>query len=245
MPLVDRVEQRLTSSAIWLTYGGMVTFINSALSPLIIYALCVLKIPLQILEFIDRARRHCLWKKSEDREEKTYSLAAWDIVCQPKDKGGLGLMDLKVQNQGLLLKYMHKFFNKQDIPWVILVWDNYYQNGAPLQRDLADHTGGEMSVVYFLSTEALLSARQMLEIRSYYGKTPGQIESLKKPNRIFSHLLSMKIVPLCNSWKWKSLATISSTLCLLKLILNLKSYKMFYSTGGMTAVDLCMGSEGL
>jgi hypothetical protein len=32
MPLVDRVERRLTSTAIWLTYGGRVTFINSALS---------------------------------------------------------------------------------------------------------------------------------------------------------------------------------------------------------------------
>jgi hypothetical protein len=134
MPLVDRVERRLTSTAIWLTYGGRVTFINSALSPLIIYALCVLKIPLQIIEFIDRARRHCLWRKTEDRDEKTYSLVAWDLVCQPKNKGGLGIMDLKVQNQGLLLKFLHKFFNKQDVPWVMVIWDKYYSEGAPQAR---------------------------------------------------------------------------------------------------------------
>jgi hypothetical protein len=67
MPLVDRVERRLTSTAIWLTYGGRVTFINSALSPLILYAMCVHKIPLQIIEFINRGRRHCLWRKIEDR----------------------------------------------------------------------------------------------------------------------------------------------------------------------------------
>jgi hypothetical protein len=131
MPLVDRVERRLTSTTIWLTYGGRVTFINSALSPLIIYALCVLKIPLQIIEFIDRARRHCLWRKTEDRDEKTYSLVAWDLVCQPKNKGGLGIMDLKVQNQGLLLKFLHKFFNKHDVPWVMLIWEKYYSEGAP------------------------------------------------------------------------------------------------------------------
>jgi hypothetical protein len=93
--------------------------------------MCVLKIPLQIIEFIDRARRHCLWRKSEDRDEKTYSLAAWDLVCQPKSKGGLGIMDLKVQNQGLLMKFLHKFFNKHDVPWVMLVWEKYYQDGAP------------------------------------------------------------------------------------------------------------------
>jgi hypothetical protein len=131
MPLVDRVERRLTSTAIWLTYGGRVTFINSALSPLLIYALCVLKIPLQIIEFVDRARRHCLWRKSEDREEKTYSLAAWDLVCRPKKKGGLGIMDLKVQNQGLLLKYLHKFYHKMDVPWVMLIWYKYYGDKVP------------------------------------------------------------------------------------------------------------------
>jgi hypothetical protein len=33
--------------------------------------------------------------------------------------------------QGLLMKYLHKFFNKHDDPWVMLVWDKYYLNGAP------------------------------------------------------------------------------------------------------------------
>jgi hypothetical protein len=74
--------------------------------------LCVLELPLQIIEFVDRARRHCLWRKSEDRNEKSYSLAAWDLVCQLKKKGGLGITDLKVQNQGLLMKFLHKFYHK-------------------------------------------------------------------------------------------------------------------------------------
>ena len=54
------------------------------------------------------------------------SLAAWDLVCRPKDKGGLGILNLNVQNQGLLLKQMHKFYNKQQVPWVQLIWDSYY-----------------------------------------------------------------------------------------------------------------------
>jgi len=128
MPLVDKVERRLSSTAIWLTYGGRVTFINSAMTPLLTYVLCVLKVPLQIIEFVDRARRHCLWRKSTDRDEKTYSLAAWDLVCKPKKKGGLGLIDLEVQNQGLLLKFLHKFFHKHDIPWVMMIWHKYYQS---------------------------------------------------------------------------------------------------------------------
>ena len=84
MPLVDRIERRLTGTAIWLSYGERVQLINSALSSLLSFAMCVLKLPLKLIEIFDRARRHCLWRKEIDRDAKTHSLAAWDLVCRPK-----------------------------------------------------------------------------------------------------------------------------------------------------------------
>ena len=41
-------------------------------------------------------------------------------------KGGLGILNLGLQNDALLLKYLNKFYNKADVPWVHLVWDSYY-----------------------------------------------------------------------------------------------------------------------
>jgi hypothetical protein len=41
----------------------------------------------------------------------------------------LGILNLKTQNDALLLKNMHKFFNRQDCPWVNLIWANYYRDG--------------------------------------------------------------------------------------------------------------------
>jgi hypothetical protein len=38
-------------------------------------------------------------------------------------------MDLKKHNEALLMKMLYKFFNKQDLPWVQLIWDNRYKNG--------------------------------------------------------------------------------------------------------------------
>lgn len=38
------------------------------------------------------------------------------MVCLPKKKGGLGIINLKTQNETLLLKNLHKFFNKVDTP---------------------------------------------------------------------------------------------------------------------------------
>jgi spermidine/putrescine-binding protein len=65
-----------------------------------------------------------MWRKLGDtifgtrkqKMEKCNSLASWDMVCKPKKRGGLGIINLKIQNQGLLLKYLHKFYNRDDTP---------------------------------------------------------------------------------------------------------------------------------
>lgn len=49
----------------------------------------------------------------------------------PKDKGGLGIINLRLQNDALLMKHLSKFYNKADIPWVHLVWSRYYDNRVP------------------------------------------------------------------------------------------------------------------
>ena len=51
------------------------------------------------------------------------------MVCRSKEEGGLGVLNIKTQNEALLLKHLHKFFNKEDVPWVSLVWEKYYSNG--------------------------------------------------------------------------------------------------------------------
>src|SRR3954469_15827567 len=64
------------------------------------------------------------------------SLAAWDLVCKPKNKGGLGIMNIPLQNEALLIKHLHKFYNQHDVPWVKLIWDTYYYQRVPHATDL-------------------------------------------------------------------------------------------------------------
>jgi hypothetical protein len=52
-----------------------------------------------------------------DANSRTPPKAAWTLVCDTKENGGLGILNLHN------LKHPHKFFNKQDIPWVHLIWD--------------------------------------------------------------------------------------------------------------------------
>jgi hypothetical protein len=40
---------------------------------------------------------------------------------KPKDKGGLGVIDLTLQNEALLLKQLDKFYNKKNVQWFNLI----------------------------------------------------------------------------------------------------------------------------
>jgi hypothetical protein len=44
------------------------------------------------------------------------NLVDWDTVQKPKDKGGLGTISLELQNDALLVKHTHKFYNQKEIP---------------------------------------------------------------------------------------------------------------------------------
>ena len=41
----------------------------------------------------------------------------------------MGALNLRTQNEALLLKFLHKFLNREDILWVNLIWETYYRNG--------------------------------------------------------------------------------------------------------------------
>ena len=128
-PLIDRVERRLSATASFLSYGDRLVIVNSVLSSLPTYYMLTLKIPVGVIEVLDRARRHCLWRKKD--KDRSHSLAAWHMICKPKRIGGLGIIDLKIQNAALLLKHLHKFFNNDTTPWVQLIRDSYYFDTVP------------------------------------------------------------------------------------------------------------------
>jgi hypothetical protein len=129
-PLICRVERKLSASSVYLSYSGRLQLVNSVISSLPTYYMCTLSLPKTVIEVIDKFRKNCLWRGS-DANAKGYNLVAWEMVIFPKDKGGLGVKDLYMQNDALLLKHLHKFYNKVDVPWVRLIWKAYYQHKVP------------------------------------------------------------------------------------------------------------------
>jgi hypothetical protein len=90
--------------------------------------MCTLELPAAVLNYIGKARRHCLWRNS-NCNGKTKPLVAWNKCTKPKKKGGLGITNHRSQNSYLRIKHLDKFFNHKAIPWVRMVWNSYYTNG--------------------------------------------------------------------------------------------------------------------
>jgi len=119
--------RRLSYVSPFLSQAGRLELTNSVLTALPTYTMCSISLPKTVIKQIDKARKQCLWRGAEANAKKI-AKAAWTMVCVSKGEGGLGVLSLQTQNEALLLKHLHKFFNRIDLPWVKLIWDKHYRN---------------------------------------------------------------------------------------------------------------------
>ena len=120
MPLINRCEKRLFGVSSFLSQAGRLKLTNAVFTSLPTFYMCSLKLPKGVIKQIDKFRKNYLWQGAEINARKPPKAVAWKMVCAEKD-GGLGGIDIKKQNEALLLKNLNKFFNRMDIPWVNLV----------------------------------------------------------------------------------------------------------------------------
>jgi hypothetical protein len=111
LPLVYRVERRLISTAMFLTQGGKLLMVNSVLPSLPAFYMRSIKVSIDILNQIDKYRRHCLWCGGDVNDKKP-TLTTWKLGCRPKNRGGLRVIRLHLQNEALLMKNLDNFFCK-------------------------------------------------------------------------------------------------------------------------------------
>jgi len=128
IPLISKCEKRLGSVSTFLSQAGRLELTNVVFTSLPTFYMCTLALPKTVIQRIDSFGKHCLWRGNDINDRKPPK-AAWEMVCKPKEEGGLGVIDVELQNEALLLKNLSKFFNKQDIPWVQMVWEKHYRNG--------------------------------------------------------------------------------------------------------------------
>ncbi|XP_044947663.1 uncharacterized protein LOC123397007 [Hordeum vulgare subsp. vulgare] len=60
--------------------------------------------------------------------EKAYDkvkLARWDMICRPKDQGGLGIENLEVKNKCLLSKWLYRISTETEGMWIQILRNKY------------------------------------------------------------------------------------------------------------------------
>ena len=75
----------------------------------------IFKIPTLIALRIEKLQRDFLW--SNCGEGKKDHLVQWDLVCRPKEFGGLGFGKISLRNQALLGKWLWRFPKDSSILW--------------------------------------------------------------------------------------------------------------------------------
>ena len=88
--LVERLSNRIND---WknksLSFAGRLQLIQSVLSSMHIYWASVFILPSRIIHDLEQLMRGFLWGKGEGQKAK--SKVAWEVVCLPKQEGGLGI----------------------------------------------------------------------------------------------------------------------------------------------------------
>ena len=98
-----------------LSQAGRLEVTNAIFTALPMYFMSIFSLHKTVIKQIDAYyRKQCLWRGSDINARKPPK-AAWEMVCLPKDEGDLGV-NLRTQNDALILKNLHKIFNRMDIP---------------------------------------------------------------------------------------------------------------------------------
>lgn len=91
-----------------------------------------------------------------------------------KDHGGLGVLHVATHNKAPLIKNLHKFFNKLDLPWV-----HFFGTLTTLMRPLVagwlGPSGGNAFSIEFLSLKLWLLALLEKAPPPYFGLIIGMI----------------------------------------------------------------------
>lgn len=98
---------------------GRVTLIQSVTTSIPSYSIQTTKIPKTICKAIDKSNRAFLWESTAHKRK--VHLIKGDQVCQPKEKGGLGLRKMEQANEALLAKLGWRVLIEGNTLWASVI----------------------------------------------------------------------------------------------------------------------------
>ncbi|GMI95171.1 hypothetical protein HRI_003186400 [Hibiscus trionum] len=115
-PVVNSVRTRLEGwKPKFLSMWGRITLIKSVLTSLPIYFLSIFKIPEAVATELNKLIARFLW--GGDGETRKIHWVCWRTVCNPREAGGLGILDLRLLNRSMLSKWSWRYGNESNCLW--------------------------------------------------------------------------------------------------------------------------------
>ncbi|GJS29328.1 hypothetical protein Tco_0489948 [Tanacetum coccineum] len=122
--LIEKVQIRVQD---WknksLSIAGRLQLIISVIGSMHIYWASVFMLPSRDLLDIEQVMRGFLWCQGEMKKGK--AKVAWEVVCLPKDEGGLGIRLLEHFNSALMVSHVWKLLSLKESLWV--KWIHVYK----------------------------------------------------------------------------------------------------------------------
>jgi hypothetical protein len=125
--IVQKIQNRLSG---WkqqcLSLAGRVTLSNSVLSTIPYYHMQYASIPKSICDEIEKIQRGFVWGDTE--QGRKVHLIGWDMCCQQKIHGGLGIKKPRIMNEAFLMKIHWNLIHKPYDLWCKVLLSKYGRN---------------------------------------------------------------------------------------------------------------------
>ncbi|XP_058774046.1 uncharacterized protein LOC131648283 [Vicia villosa] len=152
--VINNIKGRLSS---WkgrnISIGGRVTLINVILNAIPSFHLSFYKAPGVVLKEIRSILSNFLW--SGNVSKRSIHWVNWETVCKPKDKGGLGVRDVREINKELLLKWKWRILKEDKAIWCNFLDLRYNGSKLKVQKSRGFLLLSQFSDLYEFSTNKL------------------------------------------------------------------------------------------
>jgi hypothetical protein len=128
-PLIDKITNRVESwTSKRLSYAGRLQLIRSVLFSIQVYWSSIFILPKEVCKVIDQILRSFLWHGAVGISKA--AKVAWDVVCLPREEGGLGLKRVHDWNKAAITRHLWNIASNSHTIWTTWIKSYLLKGGS-------------------------------------------------------------------------------------------------------------------